>query len=424
MATDLFGDAGSQPPAKPLTVFRAELLSHGQATWEELFDGYTALKAITFSSSLEFLLRLADRLDDMEIVFGSESILSKEHLALAQASQTIQAYGFADALVDQKALVEALARLSGRAGRASGRAGRRRQPAFSAAARAAQPREALSAVRSGRQSRRHRLGQSQPGRVRGPAARGLRGIRRRSPPGRCSTAITSATGRTACRSSPMRWSRAARRRAVARDTPLALEEVPIVRVLNAGVALVDQPPRPAPSGFAADALRKAAALGAELKELALPKDKAGRTVVNAASVLRVIRSHQARPRRRCRRGPHPARRDRLRDRAWCASTACPGCGPTSGAGGGRRPRRAHPGRLSRQLPRLLRQRRRARSRSTGRFWSGSMRRPPRRICARPPCRSASIPGSIRSTRCCTAVRAAARRCSPELPRARCSASRR
>jgi hypothetical protein len=29
--------------------------------------------------------------------------------------------------------------------------------------------------------------------------------------------------------------------------------------------------------------------------LALPKDKAGRTVVNAASILRVIRSHQARP---------------------------------------------------------------------------------------------------------------------------------
>ena len=62
------------------------------------------------------LVRLADRLDDLEIVFGSESILSREHLALAQASQTIQSYGFPDALVDQKALVEALARLLGRTG--------------------------------------------------------------------------------------------------------------------------------------------------------------------------------------------------------------------------------------------------------------------------------------------------------------------
>jgi len=53
----------------------------------------------------------------MEVVFGSESILSKEHLALAQASQTIEAYGFADALIDHKALVEALSRLLGRAGK-------------------------------------------------------------------------------------------------------------------------------------------------------------------------------------------------------------------------------------------------------------------------------------------------------------------
>ena len=82
---------------------------------------------------------------------------------------------------------------------------------------------------------------------------------------------------------------------VARDTPLALDEVPIVRVLNAGVALVDPPARPMPPGFAADALRAAATLGAELKDLALPKDKAGRTVVNAASALRVLRQHQARP---------------------------------------------------------------------------------------------------------------------------------
>jgi len=49
------------------------------------------------------------------------------------------------------------------------------------------------------------------------------------------------------------------------------------------------------AGFATDALRQAAALGAELKDLVLPKDKAGRTVANAASVLRVIRSHQSRP---------------------------------------------------------------------------------------------------------------------------------
>jgi hypothetical protein len=42
-------------------------------------------------------------------------------------------------------------------------------------------------------------------------------------------------------------------------------------------------------------LRQAAALGAKLKDLALSKDKAARTVANAASVLPVIRAHRARP---------------------------------------------------------------------------------------------------------------------------------
>ena len=116
MVSDLF--AGTELPVgtSPLTVFRADLISCDQTSWEALFDGFTELQAITFSSSLEMLLRLTERLDTMEIVFGSERILSREHLALAQASQAIQAYGFADALVDHKVLVETLARLLGRSG--------------------------------------------------------------------------------------------------------------------------------------------------------------------------------------------------------------------------------------------------------------------------------------------------------------------
>ena len=118
MPDDRFAGNDLQPAAKPLTVFRAELLGSDQATWPELLAGFDELKAITFSSSLEFLLRLAGGFSDLEIVFGSESVLSREHLTLAQASQTVQAYGFVDALADQKALVEALARLLGRTGQA------------------------------------------------------------------------------------------------------------------------------------------------------------------------------------------------------------------------------------------------------------------------------------------------------------------
>lgn len=292
---DLFADQSVRPVAKPLTVFRAELLGSDQATWPELFAGFDALKAITFSSSLEFLLRLAGGFADMEIVFGSESILSKEHLTLAQASQTVQAYGFADALADQKALVEALARLLGRTGQAL-----------------------LDRVAAG--SLRFRLLRGKPSHEKLYLLSGAKGHRvvtgsanlsLAAFEGRQHEVIVAFDGQAAWDEFDRYYDRDSRdsvpvepdalitARAdgsrAARESPLALEEVPIVRVLQAGLALVDDAPRPVPAGFAADALRAAAVLGAEPKDLALPKDRAGRTAINAASMLRVIRGHHARP---------------------------------------------------------------------------------------------------------------------------------
>lgn len=276
-------------------MFRAELIGSEETSWEELFAEYTTLKAITFSSSIEMLLRLADRLADMEVVFGSESILSKEHLALAQASQTIQSYGFSDALIDQKALVEALSRLLGRTGT-----------------------KLLERVATG--TLRFRLLRGRPSHEKlyllsGPIGHrvltGSANLSLAAFEGRQHEMHVAFDGEPAWRlfdsyyqrdwkdSVPIEPDALVTTRPdgtpAPRDTPLVLDEVPIVRVLNAGIALVDQPPRPMPAGFAADALRQAASIGAELKDLALPKDKVGRTVVNAASVLRVLRSHQARP---------------------------------------------------------------------------------------------------------------------------------
>jgi hypothetical protein len=295
MAADLFADAGLRPAAKPLTVFRAQLIGHEHATWEELFAGFTELKAITFSSSIEFLLRLADRLDDAEIVFGSENILSKEHLALAQASHAVAAYGFAEALADHKALTEALAQLLGRSGRSL-----------------------LERVVAG--SLRFRLLRGRPSHEKlyllaGPAGTrvitGSANLSLAAFEGRQQEIYITFDGEQAWTLFDGYYQRDWRDSiaiepdalvasepdgsVVARTAPLHLEEVPIVRVLNAGVALVDPPARPQPSGFAADALRAASALGAELKELSLPKDKSGRTVVNAATALRLLRSFRARP---------------------------------------------------------------------------------------------------------------------------------
>ncbi|MGH7156245.1 MAG: hypothetical protein ACREF3_20155, partial [Acetobacteraceae bacterium] len=295
MPADLFSDPVARTGTAPLTVFRADLLSHEQTGWQSLFEGYTTFKGITFSSSIEFLLRLADRLDDVEIVFGAERILSGEHRALLAASNTVQAYGFADALADQKALTEALARLLGRSGRSllarvaagtlrfrllKGRPSHEKLYLLSGPAGQRVLTGSANLSLAAFEGRQHEMTIAFDG---ADAWAVFDGYYRRDwqdsvPVEPDALILTQFGGEIA-----------------ARDAPLALEEVPIVRVLNAGVALVDEAPRPVPSGFAAEALRSAAVLGAELKDLALPKDKAGRTVVNAASVLRVIRSHQARP---------------------------------------------------------------------------------------------------------------------------------
>ena len=55
---------------------------------------------------------------EVEITFGSERILSREHAALEQASSVARGYTFVDAVADQKASLERLAAELGKSGRA------------------------------------------------------------------------------------------------------------------------------------------------------------------------------------------------------------------------------------------------------------------------------------------------------------------
>jgi hypothetical protein len=420
---DLFAKVKLEPAGKPLTVFRAELTGREEAGWEDLFAGFTTLKAITFSSSIELLLRLSERLDNMEVVFGSERILSKEHLALAQASQTIEAYGFADALIDQKALVEALSRLLGRAGNRL----LERVAAGSLRFRLlrGRPSHEKLYLLSGPAGSRVLTGSANLGRAAfegwqheilvvfddEPAWQLFEGYYQRdwkdSVPVAPETVVAiDADGKLA-----------------ARDAPLPLEEVPIVRSLSAGIALIDPPPRPAPVGFAAEALRQASALGAELKDLALPKDKAGRTVVNAGAVLRVLRTHRARPVAEASEDGIP------RGEIDFATGVVHLDGARWLAAEEKVPAEAI-ARDARILADYLDSFHSFFGNAAGAievYWAFLVW-----LYAAPSApylRQAAVPAGIdpwciRCTPCCTAGRAAARHCLPKLPRARCLASRR
>jgi hypothetical protein len=62
------------------------------------------------------LIRFVPQFEDVEIVLGSERILTRQHALLVQTSEVVEVYGIADALADHKALTEALARQLGEAG--------------------------------------------------------------------------------------------------------------------------------------------------------------------------------------------------------------------------------------------------------------------------------------------------------------------
>ncbi len=294
--SDTLGLFSDQSPAGNLTVFRAELLNTEQTAWPELFAGFTSLKAITFSSSLEFLLRLTPQFDDVEIVFGSERILSKEHYALTQATQAVEAYGFSDALADQKIFTEALAQYLGKPGQGL-----------------------LVRVLDG--SLRFRLLRKRPsheklyllsGGVGHRVITGSANLSAQAFEGRQREIYVSFEGERAwfvfdesyrrdwAESAPVDADLIVAKRSngatpPSRTEPIDLNDVPIARVLKAGVVIREEPPRAISSDFSGAALRDAEKLGAELRDLSLPKSRTGQTIIDAGALVKAIRQHQARP---------------------------------------------------------------------------------------------------------------------------------
>ncbi len=57
-------------------VVRLDYVTAEPMTWQELFEGYQKLRAITFSSGIHFVYNLLDMFEDAEIIFGCESVMS------------------------------------------------------------------------------------------------------------------------------------------------------------------------------------------------------------------------------------------------------------------------------------------------------------------------------------------------------------
>jgi hypothetical protein len=306
---DLFDSATHPGPAAPdaeprrapererILVFDIAVQGARETAWEDLFQGFRCLKAITFSASVPAILDVAGLFGDVEITFGSERVLSRELAALEQVT-TATGYRFADALADQKAFIERFVRpiLSRRGARL------------------------LERVQDG--SLRFRLLRETPSHAKLYLLTGDE--RFRTIAGSANLSLAAFSGRqretffvadgeadyrrfldyyaeNEARSDPID----ADLLVVTPDCgdagldvladPVPLQDVPCFRFLKAQGAIVETSRPPVVPDLSVAALREAGALGAELQQIALDRNRSGATVISASGFMRAYRAHAARP---------------------------------------------------------------------------------------------------------------------------------
>ena len=76
---DLIGidqDQRDQVFSNKIDVVKMEYVQAESVHWRDLFSGYQKIRAITYSSGIDFIYRLLELFDEAEIIFGCEEVLS------------------------------------------------------------------------------------------------------------------------------------------------------------------------------------------------------------------------------------------------------------------------------------------------------------------------------------------------------------
>ena len=93
---DLFSLAGIDKPianSPTIDVISASFLGAAKRDWQDLFEGYDELYAITFSSGLDFVNRVVSKFSHAEIIFGCEGVMNSGTAAvISMQAKVIQDY--------------------------------------------------------------------------------------------------------------------------------------------------------------------------------------------------------------------------------------------------------------------------------------------------------------------------------------------
>lgn len=75
--------------SKKLSVHEMNYGKTIQCYWDELFNGFDSLYAVTYSSSLDFLKALSDRVHNMNVIFGYRDVISHKTRSLMELQLNI-----------------------------------------------------------------------------------------------------------------------------------------------------------------------------------------------------------------------------------------------------------------------------------------------------------------------------------------------
>lgn len=74
---------------KRLQVVKSRFLESQSLSWQELFEGFDEIYAITFSSGIQFMMQLLNRFDYAEVIFGCEGLVDDTMAAIMAVERTL-----------------------------------------------------------------------------------------------------------------------------------------------------------------------------------------------------------------------------------------------------------------------------------------------------------------------------------------------
>lgn len=82
---DLAPDKNEFMSSENLKIVKAEFIEKKNVGWEDLFTGYDEMYGITFSSGIQFMEKVFDSFEHVEMIFGCEGVLNDDIAAIISA---------------------------------------------------------------------------------------------------------------------------------------------------------------------------------------------------------------------------------------------------------------------------------------------------------------------------------------------------